>query len=334
LSFGGAGLGRFRPVAAVLRMLIALFSLRSQAVKPLLELSLPLHSSESIPVKPRHSAVFFFQPKARNATYHLAYPNPDSSLQTVTSQPRFLRFSGAKLDVHTNEHPLRVKVWEFPDSLCPGTSYALSANGQLSADFTDLDPGGPLCLFPNPFGTRHHMVSTFQYERGSSNISLEYYVDSVTKPYSDCDPGVECVFWHMRPFVFRISAPNVRIAMNLKYESKVDLDTECLVKEIPDIGAEKPGKGGRVKFACEDRAELRADQFKLIFVMAFALVMLLVLLLFCRVIDLGTILGNRTIEARFSEIQVELLESPRGDKPGGKQVQEAEWDFPKNVDDS
>jgi hypothetical protein len=272
------------------------------------KISLKSDSSKSISVD-SESRVIIFVTVDYNGTCNVSFFSGDSPLYTVAISSEFRTFSGEKILVETGDRPASVYIWTIPPQFCADVVYTVFPDGELVGDVSSTVLRRPTCLFSIPFAKKHHLVSNVVFESDSPDVSVDYFVHDLDRPYSSCDKGSECVFWHTRAFLLRISGEDkAKFTMSLKYQIAPHSHqaSRCFFGAIPPFNLSIKEESDKFHYVCESRRQLMSDEFKMIFRLVLVVALTVIVLQLCGCVDLCSLLGHRE-DARFAKIKVELL---------------------------
>jgi hypothetical protein len=192
-------------------------------------------------------------------------------------------------------------IWNLPQSFCPSTVYELSSDGEL----TGLIPQtGPLCIFAYPFSARYQLSAFLE----QSPLSVEFFVDNFNLPFSSCESGIRCSFWHTRPFLLRISGgQEIHGSLRLTFEggSFGHTNNPCYLGLIP-VGGTPAVQSAAAEFKCQDLQEFQHNE--VVFVVGLSLICLTLVgfLHFTGIINLMVILRGERESFRFETMREEL----------------------------
>jgi hypothetical protein len=179
----------------------------------------------------------------------------------------------------------------------------LSTDGSLSGS---LSGTGPMCVFAFPF-PRKYQLSAYWRLPDEKNVTVEFFVDSIKRPFSACDEGIECMFWHTHPFVLKISGANdpaFSIDLNYQTDLKKHSSNPCYFGPIPNTPRNIP----ELTYKCEDEQEKRFGQFRMIFIVALIVLIAAIGLHTIGVVNLRVHLGIHEDETPiFKKVKASLV---------------------------
>jgi hypothetical protein len=239
-------------------------------------------------------------------TYDLVLANSLSSTTYQSQSRKFLVLTGSSFSI-TSTLPISIFLWHIPRSLCDGF-YAISSDGELFGELIGPRTSGPICLVSRPFVQNFQMSSLLTCSTPTSNVTVQYYIDHFHRPFSDCEPCIECLFWHTQPFVMRIAwATGAKFKFSLKYQTDTmrHSDRPCFLGPIR--GPENvTALAEEFYFTCQDKEEQEIGQFHTIFLVALALCVGVVLLHCFGVVNVLVCIGCEDEQRRFQKIREEL----------------------------
>jgi hypothetical protein len=315
----------------------------SRSPPPNFVVSVKPNLTKSISVGPGFRLVLFLS-VAKSGVCNVTFFSGSSFSKTIVMSSEFQHFIGERIEIRAGNRAATAFIWKIPSDFCPTILYAISSAGTLVGEVTSADLGGPTCIFSVPFARKHHLVSNFKFSGDSSHVSIDYYVKGLDHPYSSCDKDIECVFWHTRPFLLRISGidrATVSIVFRYQVDPQPHVRVPCFLGILPNLNSSLTSHPREFAFKCEDKAELRSDEFKLIFRLVFVVLALALLLHLCGCVNMCAIVGCHEDEVRFAKIRVGLRngagEQTVEDNPSDEvlpttMVESEEWDSVHNPD--
>jgi hypothetical protein len=244
---------------------------------------------------------FIFREARPNESLDVTIFNTNStSTRFVETRASFF-VCGASLSLKTRTRTLKTVIWHIPQSFCPSPVFELSSDGRLSGLISELVP---LCIVTYPFCHRYQLSAFLQ----ESHLTMEFFVDNFDHPFSSCEPGIQCFFWHTEPFLLKISGhEDVHDSLRLNFEgdSFGHTNNPCYLGVIPKEG-EPTMKGPNAEYKCEDKQEFEHRGFRLI-VGVTVLFLSVILILHCiGVTDLRIIFGYEEESSRFEKMKAKL----------------------------
>ncbi|OHT06410.1 hypothetical protein TRFO_05621 [Tritrichomonas foetus] len=197
--------------------------------------------------------------------------------------------------------------WLVPNELCPGISYASTADMAISTELTAATLSSDFCIFGQAGSSSYS--ADFLYQTNSTRSRVEFYKHP-SKPARKCKKGVKCHYSSSMPFFLRISgASGYKFSSSFLYKvHRSNIDSyECSFKTIPylvDGPIQMPIGHLNVRHTkCVSAAEDMLSNVTLISGGIIVCIMLLILLHCAGVINLKIILGCTKEADRFKELR-------------------------------
>jgi hypothetical protein len=252
--------------------------------------------------------VFFDLTKQQKPTFDLWVNSSNRSFTRTNCVDRFLFLSGLCFAIRPST-PLTILIWRIPVSFCAKTVYAISADGELFGALERPRTSGPLCLFSHPFATNYQMSSLIGERRLAGNLTVTYYVGSLSRAFSTCEIGTECLFMHTQPFLLKIEWKNgTQFNINLKFQtgSMKHSDQPCFLGPIPQLDGEVLPNPEKFNFECQDQEEQQYREFITVLLTVLGFLVLAIALHATGFVNMKVAFGCENESIRFEKIRQDL----------------------------
>ncbi|OHT07553.1 hypothetical protein TRFO_05187 [Tritrichomonas foetus] len=244
-----------------------------------------------------------FLKSTQNQTSEVISMNTSSNLPTV--------FFGKKIDIFSDQSKLQVVTWKIPQTFC-SSMFSISTVGELEATISNSPHHFPLCIFADPFSEKYKLSTYFENNNIKKITSIDFYVGSATDPFSSCDQGTECVFWHTQPFFMRLEGnPDAEFSYSIRYqtESKHFLPESCFlgaIKRFPENYEQDNQYLDEFHFECKDEKLENQEQFKIIIFIILFIAFLIFVLHLSGVMNIKTVIGWEDEQYRFNRAKANI----------------------------